>query len=88
MGDDRHTYEWEMTADEVVDQARQRGNQENLHAQLKSNVRSLHAPVNTRNASSTPSWPPSLAAFIATPAQIVKTGRSAGGSPLPRDRLF
>ena len=44
------TNEPEMTADEVVDQARQRCNQENLHAQLKSDVRALHAPVNTLNA--------------------------------------
>jgi len=44
------TNEAEMTADEVVDQARQRCNQENLHAQLKSDVRALHAPVNTLNA--------------------------------------
>jgi len=44
------TNEREMTADEVVDQARQRCNQENLHAQLKSDVRALHAPVNTLNA--------------------------------------
>jgi hypothetical protein len=41
------TNEEEMTPDEVVDQARQRCNQENLHAQLKSDVRALHAPVNT-----------------------------------------
>ena len=41
------TNEWEMTPDEVVDQARQRCNQENLHAQLKSDVRALHVPVNT-----------------------------------------
>lgn len=44
------TNEREMTASEVVDQARQRCNQENLHAQLKSDVRALHAPVNTLNA--------------------------------------
>jgi hypothetical protein len=44
------TNEPAMTADEVVDQARQRCNQENLHAQLKSDVRALHAPVNTLNA--------------------------------------
>jgi hypothetical protein len=44
------TNEREMTPDEVVDQARQRCNQENLHAQLKSDVRALHAPVNTLNA--------------------------------------
>ena len=41
------TNEWAMTADEVVDQARQRCNQENLISQLKSDVRALHAPVNT-----------------------------------------
>jgi hypothetical protein len=44
------TNEREMTASEVVDQARQRCNQENLHAQLKSDIRALHAPVNTLNA--------------------------------------
>ena len=41
------TNERAMTADEVVDQARQRCNQENLISQLKSGVRALHAPVNT-----------------------------------------
>jgi hypothetical protein len=41
------TNEWAMTADEVVDQARQRCDQENLISQLKSGVRALHAPVNT-----------------------------------------
>ena len=41
------TNERTMTADEVVDQARQRCNQENLISQLKSDVRALHAPVNT-----------------------------------------
>ena len=41
------TNEATMTADEVVDQARQRCNQENLISQLKSSVRALHAPVNT-----------------------------------------
>src|SRR6185312_7604679 len=39
-----------MTPDQVVDQARQRCNQENLISQLKSDVRALHAPVNTRSA--------------------------------------
>jgi hypothetical protein len=39
-----------MTADEIIDQARQRCNQENLHSQLKSGVRALHAPVNTLHA--------------------------------------
>ncbi len=37
----------DMSADEVIDQARQRCNQENLISQLKSGVRALHAPVNT-----------------------------------------
>jgi Transposase DDE domain group 1 len=37
----------DMTADEVINQARQRCNQENLISQLKSDVRALHAPVNT-----------------------------------------
>jgi hypothetical protein len=39
-----------ITADEIIDQARQRCNQENLHSQLKSGVRALHAPVNTLHA--------------------------------------
>ncbi len=39
-----------LTADEVVAEARQRCNQENLIAQLKGGVRALHAPVNTLNA--------------------------------------
>jgi hypothetical protein len=44
------TNDSDMTADEVIDQARQRCNQENLISQLKSDVRALHAPVNTLNA--------------------------------------
>ncbi len=39
-----------MTADEIINEARQRCNQENLISQLKSGVRALHAPVNTLNA--------------------------------------
>ncbi len=39
-----------LSADEVVGEARQRCNQENLIGQLKSGVRALHAPVNTLNA--------------------------------------
>ena len=39
-----------LTADEVINEARQRCNQENLISQLKSDVRALHAPVNTLNA--------------------------------------
>ena len=41
------TNDWEMTADEVINEALQRCNQENLISQLKSGVRALHAPVNT-----------------------------------------
>ena len=44
------TNDRDMTADEVIDQARQRCNQENLISQLKSGVRALHAPVNTLSA--------------------------------------
>jgi hypothetical protein len=44
------TNDRDMTADEVINQARQRCNQENLISQLKSDVRALHAPVNTLNA--------------------------------------
>ena len=43
------TNDHELTADEVIGEARQRCNQENLHAQLKD-ARALHAPVNTLNA--------------------------------------
>ena len=39
-----------LTADEVISEARQRCNQENLIGQLKGGVRALHAPVNTLNA--------------------------------------
>ncbi len=39
-----------LTADDVIGEARQRCNQENLIAQLKGGVRALHAPVNTLNA--------------------------------------
>jgi Transposase DDE domain group 1 len=44
------TNDWGLTPDEVIGEARQRCNQENLIAQLKSGVRALHAPVNTLNA--------------------------------------
>jgi hypothetical protein len=41
------TNDWEMSDDQVVAEARGRCNQENLIAQLKGQVRALHAPVNT-----------------------------------------
>ena len=44
------TNDWKMSPEEVVQEAAERCNQENLHAQLKSGVHSLHAPVNTLNA--------------------------------------
>ena len=44
------TNDWDLTADQVIGEARQRCNQENLIGQLKSGVRALHAPVNTLNA--------------------------------------
>ena len=44
------TNDKDLTLDEVVLEARGRCNQENLHAQLKSGVHALHAPVNTLNA--------------------------------------
>jgi len=44
------TNDWEMTAGQVVAEARGRCDQENLNAQLKGGVRALHAPVNTLNA--------------------------------------
>jgi len=40
------TNDWDMTADEVIAEARHRCDQENLIAQLKD-LRALHAPVNT-----------------------------------------
>ncbi len=40
------TNDWSMTKEEVVAEAAQRCNQENLIAQLKDGVRALHAPVN------------------------------------------
>lgn len=39
-----------LSIDEVVHEARQRCNQENLISQLKNGVHALHAPVNTMNA--------------------------------------
>jgi len=44
------TNDWDLTADEVIGEARQRCDQENLIGQLKGGVRALHAPVNTLNA--------------------------------------
>ena len=44
------TNDWDLSANEVVGEARQRCNQENLIGQLKGGVRALHAPVNTLNA--------------------------------------
>ena len=44
------TNDRKMTPVEVVQEARQRCNQENLIAQLKGGVRALHAPVNTLHA--------------------------------------
>lgn len=44
------TNDFNLNCDEVVHEARQRCNQENLIAQLKDGVRALHAPVNTLNA--------------------------------------
>jgi hypothetical protein len=41
------TNDRDMTADEIINEARQRCNQENLISQLKNGVRALHAPVNT-----------------------------------------
>mgnify|MGYP006298382157 FL=1 len=41
------TNDWEMKLHEVVREAHQRCNQENLIQQLKNGIRALHAPVNT-----------------------------------------
>lgn len=44
------TNDWNLSAHEVVLEAHQRCNQENIIEQLKNGVRALHAPVNTLNA--------------------------------------
>jgi len=44
------TNDWKMSCSEVVREARDRCNQENLIAQLKGGVRALHAPSNTLHA--------------------------------------
>lgn len=44
------TNDFTLSSAAVVHEARERCNQENLIAQLKSGVRALHAPVNTLNA--------------------------------------
>ena len=44
------TNDWTMTKEEVVAEANQRCNQENLIAQLKDGVRALHSPLNTLEA--------------------------------------
>lgn len=44
------TNDWLLLNEEVVKEAGQRCNQENLIEQLKNGVRALHAPVNTLNA--------------------------------------
>src|ERR1700734_3946703 len=41
------TNDWDRPATEIVFDANQRCNQENLHAQLKGGVRALQAPVDT-----------------------------------------
>jgi hypothetical protein len=44
------TNDWKLTAEQVIAEAHQRCNQENLIGNLKSGVRALHAPVNTLHA--------------------------------------
>jgi len=44
------TNDFELSCDQVVHEANQRCDQENLIEQLKNGVRALHAPVNTLNA--------------------------------------
>lgn len=44
------TNDWTLTAEQVIDEAHKRCNQENLIGNLKHGVRALHAPVNTLNA--------------------------------------
>ena len=65
---------------EVVQEARQRCDQENLIAQLKGGVRALHAPVNTLHANwaymvmASLAW--SLKAWVALALPIVPRGRA------------
>ena len=44
------TNDWQLTAEQVINEAHRRCNQENLISNLKNGVRALHAPVNTLNA--------------------------------------
>ena len=44
------TNDWNLTPQQVVQEARDRCNQENLLQQLKTGMHALHAPVNTLNA--------------------------------------
>jgi hypothetical protein len=44
------TNDWNMSKEDVVAEANQRCNQENLIAQLKGGVRALHSPLNTLEA--------------------------------------
>ena len=44
------TNDWDLSAEEVVFEANDRCDQENLHAQLKGGARALHAPLNTLHA--------------------------------------
>lgn len=55
------TNDRKMTAEEVVREANQRCNQENLIAQLKNGARALHAPTNTLNSN----WAYMVAASLA-----------------------
>jgi hypothetical protein len=69
-----------LSCDEVVREARQRCDQENLIAQLKGGVRALHAPVNTLHANwaymvmAALAW--SLKAWVALALPIVPRWRS------------
>ena len=44
------TNDWALSAEQVIGEAQQRCDQENLIGKLKSGVRALHAPVNTLDA--------------------------------------
>ena len=44
------TNDWDLSAEQVVFEANDRCDQENLHAQLKGGARALHAPMNTLDA--------------------------------------
>ena len=72
------TIDSQLTPDEIVGEARQRCNQENLIAQLKGGARALHAAVNTVNAN----WA-YMTMASAVPRQLCPRPRAAPGVRSP-----